>query len=80
MKLAVRKDTSGTVPLGGYYYSLHPIKLRDDFEANTYELMGYIIITVEDSRGEELLKEAREALNHQINVSVLAEDALKGKV
>ncbi len=39
--------------------------------------MGYVIIEVEDARGEELIKEALAALKHQIEVALLTEAVIK---
>jgi hypothetical protein len=77
MKLAVMKDESSRVPGGGYHYNLHPFEMRDEFECKVYQQMGYIIIEVEDLRGKELIKQAKDALNHQVNVAVLADAAEK---
>jgi len=76
MKLAVRKDTSGTVPMGGFHYMLHPLKMDTGFEANLYQMMGYITIEVEQEKGQQLLEAAREALAHQMEVAILTEAAL----
>lgn len=73
MKLAVRKDTSGTVPMGGYYYMLHPFEMESVFQEKTFKQMGHLIIEVDDKEGARLLKEAAAALNHQIEVAILTE-------
>jgi hypothetical protein len=76
MKLAVRKDV-GSVPGGGFHYMLHPMKMQSDQEAEIFNLMGHTIIEVDEERGEGLLKSAIAALNHQIDVACLTEEAIK---
>ena len=78
MKLAVMK-AEGHIPGGGYHYMLHPIALKDDFEADVFKMIGYVILEVTDADGEKLLKEAREALMHQCQVAVLTEKAIDNK-
>ncbi len=75
MKLAVMKDTSGRVPMGGFHYMLMPIKLEDDMQAEIYKLMGHIIIEVPDEKGEQLIKAACATLQHQLEVAVFADAA-----
>lgn len=70
MKLAVRKD-EGSVPGGGYHYNVHPMKMRDDFEAAVYQQMGYVIIDIHDHDGTKLITDARLALKHQLEVAQL---------
>lgn len=74
-KLAIRIDTSGTVPMGGNHYMLHPVIMADDFEARSYYAMGHTIVEVEDAEAERLVKEAGQALAHQIEVANLTMNA-----
>jgi hypothetical protein len=76
MKLAVRKE-EGAIPGGGFHYMLHPMKMTSEFEAEMYRLMGYIIIEVPETIGEEYLDQARQALRHQLEIAHLAEKSLK---
>lgn len=78
MKLAVRKD-EGSVPGGGYHYMLMPKKFEDERETQIWQMMGHIIIEVPDEHGERLLTQAGAALNHQMEVAVLTEKAIKDK-
>lgn len=79
MKIAIRKDTLGSVPMGGFIYMTHPIAMKDENEASTFALMGYIIAEVEDKLGQDILNDAFKALNHQVNIAVIAENAIKEK-
>lgn len=76
--LAVRKD-QGSVIGGGFHYMLHPIELKDEFEAECFQMMGHDVFLVKKSIGERLLKSAREALRHQIEVATLTEQAIAKK-
>ncbi len=75
MTLAVRKEPT-SVPGGGFHYALHPIAVESGAQAAVFELMGYIIIEVDEAVGERLLRHAISALEHQIEVAVLAEKAI----
>lgn len=76
MKLAVRKE-EGRVPGGGFHYLLAPIRFESDSHARLWELMGYIVIDVDNVTGERLLAEAGAALKHQCEVAVITEDQLR---
>lgn len=72
MRLAVKKDP-GSVVGGGFHYMLHPIAMRDLFEEGVYRQMGYIILQVDDQKGERMLAEASKALCHQLEVAEVTE-------
>lgn len=74
VKLAVKKE-EGRIPGGGFHYMLMPMRIEDAFQASAFERMGNIIIEVTDERAEELIKQAGEAMMHQLNVAVLADAA-----
>lgn len=78
MKIAVRLDTSGTVPMGGYHFMAHPFAMKNDMEEALYAQMGYKIIVVTDQKGEQILEEARAALNHQVEIACLVEEQHPG--
>lgn len=77
MKLAVKKEAAQNG--SGFHYMMFPNKMECP-EIHTqswcFELMGYIIIEVDDAKGEELLQSARKALGHQCEIAVLAEKAV----
>lgn len=72
IKLAVRKE-EGSIRGGGFNYFLHPLKMDNDASAEIFRLMGYIIVEVGETRGEELIVQARAALHHQIEVAWLTD-------
>lgn len=76
MKLAVKKE-EGRVPGGGFHYMTHPMAMHDDFEAECYARMGYVIIEVSQEVGEKLIKGAGAALGHQMEVAYHADKAEK---
>lgn len=76
MILAVRKDVGG-IPGGGFHYMLHPFAMADEREAQIFQMMGYNIIYVTISKGEELLKEAIAALNHQLDIAERVESSIE---
>jgi hypothetical protein len=71
VKLAVRK-MEGSIPGGGFHYLLHPFEVPER-EAPLWSGMGYELVDVEDTKGERLLGEAREALRHQLEVAYLVD-------
>lgn len=73
MKLAVKKD-EGSIPGCGFHYMLHPFPFEDEKQAELWGLMGYHIVEVEAEKGERLLREARDALRHQIEVAFLVDE------
>jgi len=73
MKLAVRKYKT-EIPCN-YHYSVHPMAMRDDREAEMFDVLGYDIFEFKDETGEQLLLGARQALNHEVTVAVLVEKA-----
>jgi hypothetical protein len=76
MKLAVKKE-SGIIPFSGFHYTLHPMKMENNEQADIFNLMGYVIIEVEDSAGERLIEAAISALNHQMEIASLTESLRK---
>ncbi len=75
MKLAVRREP-GHIPGSGFHYMLFPMPMNANLmEPAFFELMGYIIIDVDEARGLELISEARAALKHQIEVAILTDKA-----
>ncbi len=77
MKLAVRKEP-GIVPGSGFHYMLFPMKMDENgMESEFFRLMGYVIVDVEDARGEELLAQGRAALKHQVEIAYLTDAAEK---
>lgn len=73
MKLAIKIDSSGNYPGGGFHYMLHPMAMRSDREADIFRWMGHTIIEVSDEQGVRLLDSAGAALNHQIEIAILCE-------
>ncbi len=76
MLVAVRKE-EGSIPGTGFHYLMYPIKFTNEMEPKFFELMGYIVFEVNDELGEELLRQARAALSHQVQVAHLCEGAIK---
>lgn len=72
MRLAVKKEP-GIIPGSGFHYMLFPMKLENDFEVEAYRLMGNVIIEVPTPQGEKLLKEGRQALQHQVEIALIAD-------
>lgn len=77
MKLAIRKE-EGSIPLSGFHYMVHPVRLSEG-EAQLFDLIGYIVVEVEDDLGVRLLNEAGAALRHQVEVALLTEKKLANK-
>ena len=76
LKLAVKRDGGELQGLGGYHWFLFPMVL-DDKQAAIYEHMGFIIIEVEETLCEQLLKDAAVALNHQLLLATLCHEVIK---
>lgn len=72
MKLAINKRPD-YIPTAGFHYMLHPMAMRDEQEANIFGVMGYIIIEVPENKGDQLLRSARLALAHQVEIAVFAD-------
>lgn len=73
MKLAVKKDGGELQGLGGYHYMLVPFPMEDDKHAELWALMGHEIVEIDDQNGARLLRDAREALRHQVEVAYLVD-------
>lgn len=71
MKLAIKKD-EGSIPGGGFHYMLHPFRIPDE-EAPLWSAIGYQVVGVGEEKGQRLLKEAGDALRHQVEVAFLYE-------
>lgn len=71
MKLAIRKD-EGSIPGGGFHYMLHPFAVEEGCEG-FWRVIGYVVVDVPDPEGQRLLKQAGEALRHQVEVAFLCE-------
>lgn len=78
MKLAVRKEP-GAIPGAGFHYTLHPVKIENSMQAVFFELIGYVVIEVIDEYGEILIRQGLAALNHQVEIAIYTEKALKGR-
>lgn len=74
VKLAVKKEP-GAVPFSGYHYMLHPFKMSSDYEAAVFKQIGYIIVEVDEATANRLTAEACAALNHQVEVAFIVENA-----
>ncbi len=75
MKLAIRKEPA----VGGFIYSLFPLEMGSEPQAQAFGMNGYVIIEVEKENGLKLMSEARASLSHQIEISSLAQDAERSK-
>lgn len=74
MKIAIKKD-EGNIPGGGYHYMTFPVPMETQgMHSVAFKMMGYEIIEVDDVLGEKIIKEARQALAHQVEVAHLYED------
>jgi len=78
MRLAIKRE-AGEIPLCGYHYHLHPFVIRCDQEAAAFASIGYMIVEVEELRGERLLDEAKHYLALQAELLVLDEVERKKK-
>lgn len=72
MKLAVRKEP-GIIPGTGFHYMLFPMAMTNDFEVESFALMGHVIIEVPPDQGKKLLEEGRKALAHQIEIAKITD-------
>jgi hypothetical protein len=79
MKLAINKE-EGRILEDGFRYSLFPKVMDNLIESAMLQEMGYILIEVTDEKGNQLLKQARLALMHQVEISILTEESLKPKI
>lgn len=78
MKLAVRKEP-GHIPGSGFHYHLFPIEMNgpEGMHELAFKMMGHVIIEVDDERGKELIKDAKLALKHQVEIALLTDAAEK---
>ncbi len=77
IEIAVKKEP-GHLPGGGFHYMTFPMAMGEHgMDARAFRMMGYIIVEVDKSVGLRLLEQARAALQHQLEIAVLADAAEK---
>jgi len=74
VKLAIRKE-EGRIPGGGFHYFLAPHQELGEQDARLWAALGWIVVEVDQARGERLLSEAGGALRHQFEIARLADAA-----
>jgi hypothetical protein len=75
VKIAVRKTES--IYPNNFHYNVLPIPIESEELAASFELMGNIILEVDDDNGKRIMQQAKDALAHEVEVAILTERTLR---